>query len=76
MNALKGRVLREGKRVRVSHRSIKEASVKYGIPYITLYKRLENGWTLADAIRKPVRPYIRKPVAVVAPVATDETVAA
>ncbi len=38
-------------------KSVKEAALACGVPYITLYMRLRFGVKPATAVRKPVRKY-------------------
>jgi len=47
-----------------SYKSIKAASLATGIPYITLWMRVNKlGWPISRAVGADVRPYVRKQIA-------------
>lgn len=59
MVKLHGRRYLKGKEKKYTLESIQEAVNKAGIPYITFWKRLNNGWSVEKALKTPVRPYNR-----------------
>lgn len=45
---------------RENYDSFAAAATAAGIPYMTYYMRLRNGWTAAEASTTPVRGYLTK----------------
>jgi len=46
-----------------SYKSIKEAAQAAGVSYMVFYMRLRAGKPVAQALKAPVRPYVRKQLA-------------
>ncbi len=43
-----------------SYKSIKEAAKAAGLSYITMYMRLRAGMTVSQAMKQPVRKYVKR----------------